>query len=312
MFWLWMLFLLGAGGILTLAACGPQTPRPADTAPRAKLQITPAQSVAIDVRQVRRALTSSEAKDYLGDATCGSCHRQIAASHARSDHAHTLRPVTVAQDGALFRRVNAVKDPENRFTYGTIVQGDRCQLLAFNDKVEANLPADYVLGSGRHAFSYLNRDDRNGWVALRLSYHPVAGRWDFSAGQPRGRPLSTPMGIELDGPHVTACLLCHTTVLGEDSAPIEYSGGRSSARTFPDVRASSLGVGCERCHGPGRAHVEAVIRDRNPSTRSVTASKTTRQTFGMEDLGRATPERINALCGYCHRTPQNTDPRDPA
>jgi predicted CXXCH cytochrome family protein len=301
---LWLLLALGGAVLLALAACGP-TPSARPAAPAPPTASLP----AIDVRLVRRALTASEAEDYLGDAACASCHRDIGAAHARSAHARTLRAVTLPEDGPRFRHSNAVRDRKSHFNYAAVVRDNRCQLLAFNSKVEATLPADFAIGSGHHAISYLNRDDRNGWVALRLSYYPQARRWDFSAGQPPDRPLSTPMGIELNGAQVTACLLCHTTVV-RTVAPVDAIL-RSGAEAFPDVAASRPGIGCERCHGPGRAHVTAVMHAPDPALRAVSVAKRAGNTFGMEDLGRATPQRINTLCGYCHRTPENTDARDP-
>jgi predicted CXXCH cytochrome family protein len=311
--WPWLLLLLGEGILLMLAACGPRSSllHSRGVPPRVASKNAAPPPDPVDVREIRRALTAPEAESYLGDAVCGSCHRSVAAIHARSAHSHTLRPVSVALDGPLFRRANAVKDRQNRFTYGPVIRENQCQVLAFNDRVEATLPADYEVGSGRHARSFLNRDDQNGWVVLRLSYYAHAKTWDFTAGQPPERTLATPMGIELDGPQVTACLLCHTTVVRQGSVNAGRSAGLLSDHAYPDMAATSLGVGCERCHGPGRAHVEAVARERDPAARTIGFAKAAHHTYGMEDLGRAAPAKINSLCGYCHRTPQNTDPRDP-
>ncbi len=310
--WPWLLLLLATGALLMLCACGTNQPSPSEPASssHAVLPTEITRAAVIDVREVRRALTSAEAANYLGDKVCGACHARVAATHAHSAHAQTLRAVTVEQDGPIFRHANAVKDPRNHFTYGTVVQQNICQMLVFNKSVEAALPADFAVGSGKHARSYLNRDDLNGWVSLRLSYYLAAGKWDFSAGQPPERTLSSSMGTELKGPQVTACLLCHTTVV-RSQAGLDLAGETVRADAYPDLAASSFGVGCERCHGPGRAHVDAVSHAKEPLLRVEATAKAVHETFGMEDLSRATPARITTLCGYCHRTLQNSDMRDP-
>src|SRR5262249_17734237 len=55
----------------------------------------------------------------------------------------------------------------------------------------------------------------------------------------------------------------------------------------PDPRF--FGVGCEACHGPGQAHVNAA------RTRDLSG-------FKMAKLSDAGGEKINELCGNCHRT----------
>jgi hypothetical protein len=54
-------------------------------------------------------------------------------------------------------------------------------------------------------------------------------------------------------------------------------------------------VSCERCHGPGRAHVEAAIKNSADGRESPLPT----MPFGGGESG---PEQI-ALCGRCHRVP---------
>ena len=113
---LWLLLALTAGALLALAACAPRpslAPAPPPPQPSQAQTAKPLVPVA-DVRTERRALSAEEARDYLGDAVCASCHKDIAALHARSRHAHTLRPVSTTQDGQFFRKAPAVKDPPER------------------------------------------------------------------------------------------------------------------------------------------------------------------------------------------------------
>ena len=152
------------------------------------------------------------------------------------------------------------------------------------------------------AIPNLNRDDQNGWVELRLSYYPKLKRWNFTPGQMPGTPLGSVMGREQSGAVLTNCLLCHSTVLRMGDAT-----GLPPGSVRPDMAASHLGIGCERCHRPGRAHVEAAMQGHASDASAIARAKATHQTFGMEDLGRATPQQINTLCGFCHRTMENAN-----
>ena len=301
---LWLLLALTAGALLALAACAPRpTLAPVSPLPQLSLaQLAKPLVPVADVRTERRALSAEEARDYLGDAVCASCHKDIAALHARSRHAHTLRPVSVAQDGPFFRKAPAVKDPQNGYAYAAAVVENQCALLVFNGSKEASLTADYALGTGHNGYTFLNRDDQNGWVELRLSYYPKLKKWNFTPGQMPGTPLGSVMGREQSGAVLTNCLLCHSTVLRMGDAT-----GLPPGSVRPDMAASHLGIGCERCHGPGRAHVEAAMQGRASDASAIARAKATHQTFGMEDLGRATPQQINTLCGFCHRTMENAN-----
>jgi hypothetical protein len=67
---------------------------------------------------------------------------------------------------------------------------------------------------------------------------------------------------------------CHATTLPSESL-------------HPEPRFYS--VGCEACHGPGQAHIDAA-KSQHPSNQH------------MEKLGELGGTRINELCGTCHRT----------
>src|SRR5207244_4361546 len=65
---------------------------------------------------------------------------------------------------------------------------------------------------------------------------------------------------------------------------------------------SLLGVGCERCHGPGRAHVAAVPKGSRLSSES---------DLRMSDLARDRKRVTMELCGQCHTSPLGDDLGNP-
>jgi hypothetical protein len=234
-------------------------------------------------------LTAEEARAYLGDAVCARCHRKIAADAAHTRHALTLRSVRIAEQGRYFEHSAPVKDSALGYAYRPGVQAGRCVVVGESRSGRRSLPADYVMGAGRNAWTYLSAEHPDAWVDMRLTYYTRLRQWDFTPGQrPGDQILVRAAGIMQAGDQLPACLSCHVTYL-------------RAGKAGPDVAQSHIGIGCERCHGPGRAHLDALER----------APASTRPALQMEAYGRALPARINTLCGQCHHDESNSRPGDP-
>jgi hypothetical protein len=81
------------------------------------------------------------------------------------------------------------------------------------------------------------------------------------------------------------CFECHTTVMS-DRGSVEL-----------DESAMIANVGCERCHGPGQAHIEAA--------RGGAGDEMLAMPFG---LGRWQAAQEIQMCGACHRLPESVSP----
>ncbi len=306
-----LLILLSLVAVLLLAACASHSPAPPASPLPAPDVVSGLQTASVvDVRQVRRALTTDEAKDYLGNGVCASCHKEVASAHERSTHAHTLRPVTLQKDGPFFRSTQSMTDASLGCAYSTFVSEGKCVFRGRNALGKSDLPAAYVMGSGHNAYTYLSLNDPRGWVELRLSYYDKAKKWDYTPGQLPGANLDRAAGRIQAGAMLTGCLLCHVTTLRQEPAPLGPDG-LPTGEGPPDMKNSLLGVGCERCHGPGRAHVDQALKARATTPELLARAKSAGQTYGMEDLHKATPDAINTLCGACHRTIANAESSDP-
>jgi hypothetical protein len=233
---------------------------------------------------VLQPIPPGELANYVGSAECARCHRKE-ATQLETHHARTLTPVSTASDGDRFRRRSDRYDPVLDVDYRTEVRDGRCVLVATQGKRQAAAAAEWAFGSGNRGVTYTGRYQGLP-VELRLSYYNSIKRWDFTPGQQVDftRRRTTPVGRRLELPEEVACFQCHVTALV-----------RSGNQLQPE--RSILGVGCESCHGPGRAHVDAVERgDRD------------RRIARLSDQR----ERVSlALCGQCHRTPEFGDPADP-
>ncbi len=111
----------------------------------------------------------------------------------------------------------------------------------------------------------------------RFSYYPAAGRFDVTFGHPTH---AAQFGILLDGRTISECFNCHAT-------------GVQVSSTGPDLSAMRAGITCERCHGPGAAHIAA-------AKAGAPAAEIRRALLNPGRLPAAAEVQI---CGQCHRLP---------
>ena len=165
------------------------------------------------------------------------------------------RPCVRRAGSRLARQLDGttVADPElpgvfwsYRFRDGALQIARKAQ-----DKVEECI-ADYAFGSGRHATTFVSmiRPDIPAILEHRLSYYAHSGGLGLTPGHDIKPP---PPGLTALGgvppPRDTrACFGCHATQISAQGGP-----GIDEQTMIPNVS-------CERCHGPGRAHVEAARR----------------------------------------------------
>ena len=238
---------------------------------------------AVDVRLQQRALNRVEAQDYVGDAACAPCHPDAARAQAQTRHAHTLRAIDPKRDASLFAGGNVVRDPVRKLAYHTSAAGGRYTLEVAGGKEPLKERADWVLGTGENAYTYLAANDPDRFTELRLTHYRT-GQWDFSPQEFPKDSVSGPTGQEQRGAKLNGCLLCHVTTLQRDEHGVRLD-------------TSILGVGCERCHGPGRRHIQLVQR-----RQADPAMKVYRQ---------ADAATLTELCSQCHRDSNNASLENP-
>jgi hypothetical protein len=225
-----------------------------------------------------RLVSAAGREQFTGSAACVKCHaKQGGQIHSR--HARTLSPVTLAQHGPAFSKGAKLSDPLDDLTFTTLVKDGRCVLQAREGEKVHEAVADYAFGSGAIGSTYVSYQDGKA-VQLRLSHYVRGNHWEFTPGLQMGGLSNSSLGQVLAPEDEKACFLCHTTALVE-------TGGHL------DLQQSLLGVGCETCHGPGKAHIEAVRRGDKDRL--------------MAKLSAAMPKLSMELCGQCHRAPNRVD-----
>ena len=252
-----------------------------DSPPRRSVTETPAVQTVL-------APIGAVAEDYLGAPACAACHEAIVESQANTHMAHALATVEEYQRQKGSLPPGEFHDDANDISYEIMTQDNKWFLKANRAGESARAPMKIVVGSGFSGLTFLNPRDSNEFQELRLSYYPASREWDFTSGQENTRPnnLDEALG-ELSAGRGLRCLTCHSTLLVQSGDKL-------------DLGRSRLGVTCERCHGPGRRHVEAAWRgefapigDRpfERAMQSVRSDVEWREQAAIRDL---------RVCGDCH------------
>src|SRR5579864_9350488 len=195
---------------------------------------------------------------YVNSAACAGCHAEIARSYRLTGMGRSLyRPVPENKIEDFQTHNHIYNRASDR--YYTMLERDgkwyqRRHQIGFDGK-EINIvekQVDYVMGSGNHVRSYLHRTAQGTLVELPVSwYAEKGGYWAMSPGYDR------PNQEDFRRTIISECLSCHA------SYPEQGSNLTTNEPVFGDVPE---GIDCQRCHGPGRAHLEAASGHANLET----------------------------------------------
>lgn len=220
-----------------------------------------------------RWVVPSPSAPVLGAAACVSCHKAICDSHAVTAHFRTSSLASASTIKGHFK--------------GRVVFNDRLEVILekkggkffqtalFNGALYESEAFDVVIGSGRKGQSYLYWDSVR-LFQLPISYFTPLDSWCNSPGYPTNLVYFNKLVPE-------RCMGCHAT-----RAKVLESGF--------DKKSIEYGIGCERCHGGGEAHV--AWHTAHPG------EKEGKEMVRIGTLGRQ--QRLDA-CAACHSGTSNVD-----
>ena len=214
---------------------------------------------------------------YVGDGTCTGCHRTEVDGFHRHPMGRSIVPV--AQLAASQRYDRKANNPfealRSRFSVerrGARVWhreerfGPQGKLLA-----AAAAEVEYAIGSGRRGHSYFTT--RGGFLfQTPVSWFSQKEIWDLSPGFRNASPR----------PVLPGCVFCHAG----GARPVEHSLNRYEEPIFRPAAIS-----CERCHGPGGAHVKARRADEPLKGKT---------DFTIVNPKRLPPALRESVCQQCH------------
>jgi hypothetical protein len=179
---------------------------------------------------------------YTGSKACAGCHPRIYESYTIGAMAHSMSPANqsapvpatpVTIFAAKFNRTFRV------YRDGSDVYESESETGAGGKTVfQSTHKLEFAIGSGVNGYSYAVRRG-NYLFEAPLSYYARLQKWDLSPGYEFA-------DYGFNRPMAAACLACHSG----RSRPVPDRDGLYLEPPFEE-----LAIGCENCHGPGRAHV---------------------------------------------------------
>jgi hypothetical protein len=229
---------------------------------------------SVNAGQAPHSQAGSTPEGYVGDKACESCHQAKVQSYHNAAHYLTSRlPSSGSILGQFSSDANVLKtsnpdlffrmDAKGGDFFQTAVEGIAPYTTSHAEKV------GLVVGSGGKGQTYLYWKG-DALFQLPVSYWREIG-WVNSPGYRDGV-------ANFDRPIIPRCLECHGTYFRATPPP----PNRYSQTGF------ILGITCEKCHGPGQAHVQRYSSSPATSNPAILNPR------------RFSRNRQMDLCAWCH------------
>ncbi|MCS6904388.1 MAG: tetratricopeptide repeat protein [Bacteroidia bacterium] len=182
---------------------------------------------------------------YVGIQKCASCHQEIYQSYIQTGMGRSFYKPNEQEKIEDFRQI--VYDSYSNFYYQAFWKEANLYIKEFRlnnqDTIYQRIEKiDYIVGSGNQTRSYLIL--RNGFLyEAPITWYVARKKWDLSPGYEGGKNTRFERAIGYE------CMACH------NAYPKMVSGTVNKYEHIP------LGIDCERCHGPGQLHVQAMEKD---------------------------------------------------
>lgn len=242
-----------------------------------------------DPQESRLQKPPPAAGGYVGSRACAECHPKIAASFAKHPMGRSARRVATAHDlknagdakSSVFKPAAGleyqIREDNGRVVHEEIIRGADGTELS-RQTVQVHI----ALGSGQRGHSYLI-DRGEALFVSPIAWYSQKSRWGLS-------PNYVPFKNErFERPATRACLRCH---LGH----MEFEPREQKAAVVKPV-IQELAIGCENCHGPGKAHV---------------AYRRSDQQTGLDPIvnpSKLSPPKRESVCNQCHLSGREIVPR---
>lgn len=183
---------------------------------------------------------------YVGIQVCGSCHANILETFSHTGMGSSFSMADQDKSTADFKRSSFYDGPSDLF-YRAHWQQERLIIQEYRlDESDTafvkSRAIDYIVGSGQHTHSHLFSEGKYIYQAP-MTWYSQKKKWDLPPGfETHNSHFSRMIDVE--------CMSCHNAM------PVMENG---SDRKFVSV---GKGIDCERCHGPGSAHVS--IQQKSP------------------------------------------------
>ena len=247
----------------------------------------------VAVPQQERAMPSPHPQlvtdGYVDDARCATCHPDVASEFAhhgmgRSFHAaggdDAIADFTA--EGGHFHHDASNLHYRMRLDDEGRMWMEQYELDEDGEPINAvDIEAHYSIGSGNHARTFLHQTTSGELWELPVSWYTNGG-WNMSPGFDAEQHKGFTRQITRE------CMFCHNAY----PDLLHGTDQRGDIERFPHTMP--MGIGCQRCHGPGAKHI-ALANNLDASDESVRAS--------IVNPTELSPELADDVCLQCHMEP---------
>lgn len=223
--------------------------------------------------------TAAANPGFVGIHVCAECHDHRAAEFRKTRHFLACTPASgaAAPGFAPGRGVHVTRDEHMRFEMSRT--GDQLLATGIHTSPLGERRVDYHIGLVYGAAGH-GDEMYHAWQGDKLSTLPVAWLYPLQCWGNAVDSIDTPAVVP-------SCLDCHNTW-------VAHVPGAVNQYRKDDML---LGVTCERCHGPGKAHVAHHRAHPKDAARSIVHP------------GQLSRDRLMDVCSQCH---SNVKQRGPA
>ncbi len=227
---------------------------------------------------------------YVEDQLCAQCHRTIYEDFRTVGMSRAFYPPDAERQPEDFDNNHYYHGPSNRH-YEMVQRPDglflhRYQLGPAGERRHERVEkVDWILGSGSNARTYIYQTEWGELFQMPISWYSRSGEWAMAPGYDRPDHQGFQRRVQRD------CMFCHNAY-----PPVAADSERyGEPQIFPQDLPQ--GLGCQRCHGPGEAHVRLAL-DFEASEEEVQGA--------IVQPGRLDAKRRDDVCLQCHLQPTVT------
>lgn len=216
---------------------------------------------------------------YVGSQACAQCHEGV---YREFEKTAMGRSISVADPNLLPQGsmpAQVVNDHLNRrfdaFTQnGRIYESEFAKGADSTEIFRDTREVKWFIGAGVNGYGPVVEREHYLFQGP-LSFYTKPSQWGVSPGYEYA-------DLGFNRPILPGCMFCHS---GRSNGVAEANG------EYRDPPFEEASIGCENCHGPGAAHVDAMSK---PATKAWTSA--------IVNPSRLTPYMADNICMACHQT----------
>ncbi len=227
-------------------------------------------------RTVEPVAFHASGAEFAGSLSCQPCHADIYADHLEMAHYSSSANTDYEEIRAELAKGKHSLALNDSISFKIKdLEGMIYQEGYVWDSLIEKKPFHITVGSGKRGKSYLYWEE-NYLFQLPVSQYAEGSEWVNSPGYPLDR-------VSFNRAIAPACMECHATYM------TGVEDFQRAKKNLFDPSKSIMGITCERCHGPAKAHVD--FHHENPYI------KTGERIVRYADLTRQ--QKLDG-CALCH------------